>query len=451
MTAAPPRIAIQSGREREFITWKGFEAVEAPSTRPYLTVLLVMVTDALAAAAACYLGGWTLGADYVVNKGLMVSQMTGIVGILLAAFAAARLYPPVGFSAREEWQRVAWSGSAAYLAILVAAGVAGAADWVVESLIVAWAGTLALVPLARAALRRAFSHREWWGLPVVLAGGVGQSRSLMRRLERQPWLGLKPVAVMDFARVGGWIDRTPVIGRLGPADDCEMALTPLYSLLTVIQCAAGEGIPRQEFLSRLWVKRMADVVLSLAIGVVVLPVIGIIALLIKLDSPGPVFYGHVRIGQCGRYFKSWKFRSMVVNGDEVLRRCLAKDPALRAEWEATQKIKRDPRVTRVGRLLRKTSLDELPQLWNVLIGEMSLVGPRPIVHSEVSRYGDRFDAFVSVKPGVTGLWQVMGRNNTTYDRRVSLDLYYARRWSLWLDLKILFRTIPVVVSGSGAY
>ncbi|WP_338064767.1 exopolysaccharide biosynthesis polyprenyl glycosylphosphotransferase [Thermus parvatiensis] len=198
-------------------------------------------------------------------------------------------------------------------------------------------------------------------------------------------------------------------------------------------------------------KRIIDVGLSLIGGLLLLPFLALIAILIKLDSPGPVLYGHTRIGQNGRRFKAWKFRSMVKDADKVLKEYLEKHPELREEWERDQKLRSDPRVTRIGRILRQTSLDELPQLWNVLRGEMSLVGPRPIVQDEVIKYGEKFALYIKVKPGMTGLWQVSGRNDTTYQERVNLDIYYIRNWSLWLDLYILARTVWVVLTRKGAY
>jgi Undecaprenyl-phosphate galactose phosphotransferase WbaP len=176
-----------------------------------------------------------------------------------------------------------------------------------------------------------------------------------------------------------------------------------------------------------------------------------LALAVKATSRGPVFYGQQRIGRGGRHFMAWKFRSMVADADAQLAAYLAAHPELRAEWERDHKLKDDPRVTWIGRLLRRTSLDELPQLWNVLRGEMSLVGPRPIVDDEVAKYGERFALFCKVRPGLSGLWQVSGRSDTTYAERVALDCYYVRNWSVWLDLVIIARTVRVVLFGKGAY
>jgi lipopolysaccharide/colanic/teichoic acid biosynthesis glycosyltransferase len=173
--------------------------------------------------------------------------------------------------------------------------------------------------------------------------------------------------------------------------------------------------------------------------------------LIKLDSAGPVFYRQARIGRQGRKFYVYKFRTMVQNADQILQEYLESSPELKAEWLATHKLKEDPRVTHIGATLRKLSLDELPQLWNIIIGDMSLIGPRPIVDAEVEKYGKCFDLYIQVRPGLTGLWQVSGRNNTTYERRVELDQYYILNRSLKLDLQILWKTVFVVFKQDGAY
>lgn len=199
------------------------------------------------------------------------------------------------------------------------------------------------------------------------------------------------------------------------------------------------------------IKRFMDVAVSLVLGVAALPLMALIAAAILLESGGPVLFAHTRIGKGGRRFRLWKFRTMVVNGEEVLREHLAGSPARAREWALSHKLRNDPRVTRVGRLLRTTSLDELPQLWNVLRGDMSMVGPRPVVDEELSRYGDAASLYLRVLPGLTGLWQVSGRNDTTYNRRIELDKRYIRKWSPVLDLLVLARTVRVVIMGKGAY
>ena len=175
-----------------------------------------------------------------------------------------------------------------------------------------------------------------------------------------------------------------------------------------------------------------------------------IAALVALDG-GPVLYRHTRIGKGGQRFNCLKFRSMATKADQLLAQRLTKDAVARDEWLQTQKLKNDPRVTAVGHVLRATSLDELPQLFNVLKLDMSLVGPRPVVEAELPRYGRNVKHYLKVRPGVTGLWQVSGRSNTSYSRRVALDSYYVKNWQLWLDFVILVRTIVVVARREGAH
>jgi Undecaprenyl-phosphate galactose phosphotransferase WbaP len=191
-------------------------------------------------------------------------------------------------------------------------------------------------------------------------------------------------------------------------------------------------------------------VLTTLILIAVAPLMLAIFIAIKLDSPGPALFGHRRIGRGGREFHAWKFRSMISGAEAILKEHFEKHPEARAEWAASQKLKDDPRVTGLGRFLRKCSLDELPQLWNVLRGEMSLVGPRPIVQDEVARYGMDFEKYKWVQGGLTGLWQVSGRSDTSYAERVNYDCFYVHNWSVWLDLCILFRTIGTVLSRAGA-
>ena len=199
------------------------------------------------------------------------------------------------------------------------------------------------------------------------------------------------------------------------------------------------------------IKRFLDLFIVILGGLIILPMLLFIALLVKLTSKGPILYGHNRLGINGKPFKALKYRSMAADADKRLEELLASDPSIKMEWEASHKLKNDPRITNIGALLRRTSFDEFPQIINVLKGDMSLVGPRPIVNDEVEKYGENFQRIFSVKPGMTGLWQVSGRSDTDYSERVSYDTYYLQSWSIWLDLWILYRTIWVVIKGKGAY
>ena len=201
----------------------------------------------------------------------------------------------------------------------------------------------------------------------------------------------------------------------------------------------------------LGIKRLMELFIVITGGIVVLPFLLIIALLVKISSPGPVIYKHKRLGMNGEHFYVYKFRSMVINADQRLKQIIDSDPAVKKEWEESHKLQKDPRITGIGRFLRRSSIDEFPQLINIIKGEMSLVGPRPIVDSEVERYGEDYKRIFSIKPGLTGLWQVSGRSNTNYAERVAYDTYYLQSWSVWLDLWVLYKTFGVVIRGRGAY
>ena len=200
-----------------------------------------------------------------------------------------------------------------------------------------------------------------------------------------------------------------------------------------------------------WLKAIFDFVVTLVGTVMISPILLFIALWIYKDSPGPVIFKHMRIGKNGKAFPCYKFRSMCVDAKAKLEELLETDPEAKAEWERDFKLRNDPRVTKSGAFLRKTSLDELPQIFNVLKGEMSLVGPRPIIQEELERYGEYVGDYLMVKPGITGMWQVSGRSDIDYEERVLLDSWYVRNWSVWTDIVMLFKTFKVVLLRKGAY
>ena len=199
-------------------------------------------------------------------------------------------------------------------------------------------------------------------------------------------------------------------------------------------------------------KRLFDIVFSLFAIIITLPITIPIAIIIKLTDGGSIIYGHERVGKDGKKFKMLKFRSMCMNADKKLKEILKNDSKAKEEWEKTFKLKNDPRITPIGKFLRKTSLDELPQFINVLKGEMSVVGPRPVVEEELKKYyKDKAELYKSVKPGVTGYWQVEGRSDTDYNERIKMDEYYIKNRSFLMDLKIILKTIKVMITGKGAY
>ena len=233
------------------------------------------------------------------------------------------------------------------------------------------------------------------------------------------------------------------------------AIEDSYSYIETVSGTSARARKREQLPSDLFryrmVKRCLDVLLILIAAPILLTVVGAVSAVVMLSSPGPIFYSHRRIRKNGAFFSMWKFRTMCVNSAEVLEEYLSRHPEARAEWNKTHKLRHDPRITPLGSFLRRYSLDELPQMWNVLAGHMSLVGPRPIVAAEVEKYADSFECYCRVKPGLTGLWQVSGRSELTYDARVALDCEYVNHWSLRKDIKILAKTINVVVNQDGAF
>lgn len=350
------------------------------------------------------------------------------------------------------------------------------------------------LPLTRAFTKRILQALGSWGSPVVIFGADALGQQIVKFLLANSLEGLRPVAVFDNRQMRSpkMIHTVPVEGSFADAEAYAKLHNIRHAIVALPQASPDllksifhlnakvfqkmqfvpqiAGLPvfgvnassldkflalevRNELAAPLnrSVKRCIDIVAVSLGSLIISPFLLLLALAIYIDSPGPIFYGHKRIGRSGKTFKAWKFRTMVPNAQELLHRYLAENPALQAEWETNQKLQDDPRVTRLGKLLRKYSLDEFPQLWNVLLGDMSLVGPRPIIDEEVCKYGDAFELYTQVRPGMTGYWQVSGRSDTDYVQRVELDSFYVRNWSVWLDIIILFQTPEVVIKGEGAY
>lgn len=269
---------------------------------------------------------------------------------------------------------------------------------------------------------------------------VGQEKDVKRILACYDERLLKE-QLTDLVRQFQFIDYFPT----------RKAFPVIGSRLVAVGGFGGIELVNQSCMKVLrWEKKAVDLLLSAVAVLVCAPLFILIPVLIKLTSKGPVFYRHHRLGKDGRQIGIWKFRSMYIDASERLETILKSDPVRRVEWERNFKMKNDPRVTPFGRFLRKTSLDEIPQLFNVLLGEMAIVGPRPIVEDEVKYYGGRYELFSRAKPGITGLWQVSGRSETGYDRRVSLDCYYVLNWSPWMDLWVIVRTVSSVLLMRGA-
>ncbi len=366
-------------------------------------------------------------------------------------------------------------------------------DYVAIAFLVAFFFSIFALPLSRVIARNyVYSRFRWWGIPAVIFGEGDDTRTVLDNLIDHPMLGYIPVAIVTERELS--LDEYRGIPVLHSIEESKKLNEVLHiKMAIIVPGVRPEGLTQHLILTTLsnfryniliphmnifstismsikdingtlgfatthhltkWyntaTKRFLDLIMLLCGSVIVVPVMLVISLLIKLTSSGPIFYGHERIGQNGKRIKVWKFRSMMVDADKLLEEILASNPALRKEWAESHKLNNDPRVTGIGKFLRKSSLDELPQLLNILIGEMSFIGPRPVTKAEEIKYGENFAYIFSVKPGLSGMWQVSGRSDTDYAERVALDSYYIQNWSLWLDIWLICKTIGVVLTGKGA-
>lgn len=455
-----------------------------------LPLLLHDILVITAVIGICRVVFYNLG----ITVGIDVSAALAPIatGFVLLSFEFG-LYPGIKLSPVEELRRLIVSVTCIFIVWAIGVAVLHQSLGMQRFfLIVVYLGCVITLPITRSSLRHFLGKRTKWGIPTLVCGDDAAAVSVYQWLENNRQLGLRPLGVVgdpnsldigsdDKWYLGTWSEAYKLSQNRGVywaiVAPSEEGLTTVSSLITnhlymfpcvhVLTEITGlpnhwnshqldglTGIHLQQNLMlplpRLG-KRLMDIVLTLIGGILLLPLLCYIALAVKLSSRGPVLYGNERIGRNGRHFKMWKFRSMFTNSDAVLEAHFAANPELREELESTHKLKRDPRVTRIGRFIRKTSLDELPQLWNVLTGEMSLVGPRPMLVEEKAKYGECFALYATVAPGITGLWQVSGRSQTAYSDRLRLVAYYVHNWSPWLDVYLLLKTIRIVLFGKGAY
>lgn len=458
------------------LCWQGF-----CTTAPLLSAdLVALALTGLFAAATVYF--------LEPGANLLLKPIGVVLAFLPVAYWLCGLYSPLGVNPILELRQVIQINSIGFIAAAVGGILAPPLPlWCVA----AWIASVGLVPFARTTTRRWCARTAWWGRPTLVINGGRNLDAIVLALLRAPTSGFRPVAVTDpngpcrstlmpainddlelenLIRTrsirhavigvpdGGGSNLREIFNRYSPLVPHLIVLSDVPEVPTLWgagkSCGrmSGTEMSNARLLSSLWaVKRVIDVVVAGVTVFVTLPLLIMIALAIKLTSEGPIFFGHKRLGFHGRWFSAWKFRTMHPNSDAVLREYLDTHPEANAEWERDHKLRDDPRITRIGKFLRRSSLDELPQVWNVLCGEMSLVGPRPIVAKEVSKYGNVFRKYAAVKPGITGMWQVSGRNEISYEERVKLDEFYIANWSPWLDLFILAKTIIVLIRRDGAY
>jgi len=427
---------------------------------------------------------------------IMFGTLLLVFGI---TFYLAGLYRSRGVSQIEEIRQLTITTTIIFLSLIAFHALMGKSEYPVTIFVLSWLFAIVFIPIARTATRQLGSTRGIWGEPVVIFGNGELSQKIIHYLGKNPYYGLKPVMVVDGFSNGNSDSKTtdikiPTISidqwlsmvASGAKVGVRTAIVVTPELPAAIQDSISRGEHQgfsniitisQQFNTRNsglmpldfggvlgleerhyefnqlenWQVRIFDLLLIFLSLPLLIPLFLMITIAIKLDSNGGALYRHTRIGKGAQVFKVLKFRTMVKDADKVLAKYLEENPKLLAEWNTDQKLKDDPRITRIGKILRKTSLDELPQLWNVVKGEMSLVGPRPIVADEIDRYCDRFRFYTQVPPGISGLWQVSGRNDIGYEERVSLDEYYVRNRSIWMNLHIIIRTIIAVIRRQGAY
>jgi undecaprenyl-phosphate galactose phosphotransferase len=358
-----------------------------------------------------------------------------------------------------------------------------------------WILTFFFIVLFRYILKTVAGKISWMNEPVLLMGAGKTAEILLEHITKEPGISYRfigfledyepnPVVAAKLPRLGMFAEAAEVIRKTGvqkvmviapglnqqKIQDIVYELQPLVKNISFIPDMGTLPLATMDLeslvdghivmfrlrnnLKNKWnrtVKFVFDWIATLLGGIVIAPVFLLISLWIKLDSPGPAIFKQKRIGQHGREFYCYKFRTMCVDAQARLDELLETDEKARQEWKENFKLKDDPRITHSGKFLRSTSLDELPQIFNVLKGEMSLVGPRPIISQEIHYYGKFIEDYYMVRPGITGRWQTSGRSDTGYERRVQMDTWYVRNWDFWFDIVLLWRTMKVVIQQKGAY
>lgn len=421
------------------------------------------------------LGDYEFGADFYLRL-WPVGVAYVVINAMFRLYHGNFWYPAAPLSPVEELRRLVGSSLIVHLGLVAFIGLAHKTTQNYSRAVILISGVLTAVlsQPARDLLRAALHALRIGQIPVVFVGHGAYAERVLRSLSRDAYTGFTVVKRFGFDSP----DIVPAARRLGvrvlvACQDIRLFrlkmseysghfshieyiaggdIFPTFGAQTVsFDGAGGLEMVNQRCLRAIRAEKMVfDKLLAVAAFLMLLPFFVVVPVLVKLTSRGPVFYRQRRLGKMGRPIRVWKFRSMYTDADERLKEILANDPVRRTEWESNFKLTDDPRVTPLGRFLRKTSIDEFPQLFNVFAGDMALVGPRPIVEAEVKYYGGAYETFASVRPGITGLWQASGRSDTDYGRRVALDIQYVLNWSPWMDIWILFRTVYAVVFMRGA-
>lgn len=439
---------MTGGRLRVFALW--------------LTDILALVVSWLVALfgyRAVGLGSYEYGVDFYLSLWPVAIAFT-LINAAFRLYHGNPFYPAAPLSPVEELRRISVSSILTHLGTLAALALAYQSTENYSRAVIVISGVVCAVivqPL-RDLVRLIMKKVGIFQIPVVFIGDAKEGSFIEQTVCRDPHTGFTRAERSSIAVICRdmrllKLEMPDLLERFTHIEFVPGSLSfPTYGAQVVsLDGVSGlEMVNQRRMKTQNCEKAVLDIILSVFALILLSPFFLIVPVLIKFTSKGPVFYRQERLGRNGRMIRVWKFRSMYADADKRLKSILDADPVKKAEWEASFKLSDDPRITPFGRFLRKTSIDEFPQLFNVFTGDMALVGPRPIVEKEVAYYGESYETFASVKPGITGLWQASGRSDTDYARRVALDIHYVLNWSPWMDIWILRRTVSAVLFMRGA-
>lgn len=474
---------------------------EYPHTSTFITGLTAFIID-IVVIMLCLCIGFFLVNLFSTKDIEFISFLNYIVFIpmMMVIFSLLGLYPGIMISPAEEVRKYATGTFFSFGLIFLCVLYSNSRNWnfikaitsytqdfqLLLAFFIAFIFSIFLLPCIRDLSRIFFSRFNWYGVPAVIYSTNNSGENVINKLTTKRYLGYSPCVILDTDPKASDYNNIPVFSD---KDEEILSILKKHNVKNAVICDYKGDITNVmnryrytisvaksqnsftstqhikdidgiigfssthnlTFKTNLILKRIVDLLIIICTSPIVLPVFVLLMILTKITSRGPIFYGHKRVGKNGKEFKCWKFRSMNIRSAEMLEEILKNDPVRREEWEAQRKFKDDPRVTKFGKFLRKTSLDELPQLINVITGQMSMVGPRPVTAPELEKYGKHKDYVLSVSPGLSGMWQISGRSETSYEERIYYDTYYIQNWSVWLDIWILIKTVCVVLIGKGAY
>jgi Undecaprenyl-phosphate galactose phosphotransferase WbaP len=482
--------------------FKAYIKKEFPRTSTFVTGFSAFLIDIFTIMFCIILGFFfvNLIATHDIEFRSFINY-TVFLPIILLFFAILGLYPGIMISPAEEVKKYATGTFFSFTTIIFSTIFSQKNSFaflkniqsytqdlhLIMAFLLAFIFSLFLLPGIRDITKVLFSKTKWYGVPAVIYSNNLSAAPVIDKLMTKRYLGYYPCAIIESGTVKEKeykgipifspkdtdiinfiheynIKNAVIVDYKGNISEVmnnyrytisvariQNSFTSTQHIKDIDGIIGFSSTHNLTFRSNLILKRLLDIFLIVFFSPILIPVFILLMILTKLTSRGPVFYGHKRIGKDGKEFKCWKFRSMNIRSQEMLEEILKTDPVRKAEWEAERKFKDDPRVTKFGKFLRKTSLDELPQLINIFTGQMSFVGPRPVTKDELEKYGSHKDYVVSVAPGLSGMWQISGRSETSYEERIYYDTYYIQNWSVWLDIWILIKTVGVVLVGKGAY